>query len=84
MFNHRVDYSHPRESSSHPFGKELEQLDEIVEEFGGAFRDAERDADLEMMKTRGLQKFCANDYIMEIEPLFTLCFLAPLQSAKWI
>jgi hypothetical protein len=83
MFNHR-EYSHPRESSSHPFGKELEQLDEIVEEFGGAFRDAERDVDLEMMKSRGLQKFCADDYIMEIEPLFTLCFLAPLQNAKWI
>jgi hypothetical protein len=54
----------------HPFGKELEQLDEVAEEFSGAINDAECAADRSAMKERGLVRFCADDYINEIEPLF--------------
>lgn len=54
----------------HPFGKELEQLEEVAEEFNGAINDVERANDLRAMKQRGLVKFCADDYLSEIEPLF--------------
>ncbi|KAF2403735.1 hypothetical protein EJ06DRAFT_291534 [Trichodelitschia bisporula] len=60
--------------SSHPFGRELEQLDEVVEEFGGAVRDAERDEDFAAMKKLGLAKFCADDYMRELRPLFVDMF----------
>ena len=42
----------------------------MVEEFGGAARDAERDEDVGIMKSRGLVQFCADDYLGEIQPLF--------------
>ena len=59
------------EEESHPFGKELEQLNEVAEEFGGAVRDAEMDADLAAIRERGLATFCAADYLQEISPLFS-------------
>lgn len=43
------------------------QLDEIAEEFGGAVRDAEREGDIRAMRQKGLQRFCAEDYMREIE-----------------
>jgi len=46
------------------------QLDEIAEEFGGAVRDVEREGDLRAMRQKGLVKFCAEDYLKEIQPLF--------------
>lgn len=55
---------------NHPFGRELEQLNEIVEEFGGVVRDAEAQADLTVMRSRNLAAFCAADYLSEIRPLF--------------
>jgi hypothetical protein len=57
-------------SSLHPFGKELAQLDEVAEEFSGAVSDAERTHDLQVMQQRGLVRFCAAEYMTEIEPLF--------------
>jgi len=54
----------------HPFGKELEQLEEVAEELNGAINDVERANDLRAMKQCGLIKFCADDYLSEIEPLF--------------
>lgn len=59
------------EEESHPFGKELEQLNEVAEEFGGTVRDAEMDADLAAIRERGLATFCAADYLQEISPLFS-------------
>ncbi|QDS67847.1 hypothetical protein FKW77_007542 [Venturia effusa] len=56
-------------SSNHPFGKELMQLDEIAEEFGGAVRDVEREGDARVMRQKGLQRFRAEDYVREIEKL---------------
>jgi hypothetical protein len=70
----------------HPFGKELEQLDEIVEEFGGVVRDAETEADLSTMRRRNLAAFCAADYFTEIQPLFNTRFGIPHQAPPmaWI
>lgn len=65
------------EEESHPFGKELEQLNEVAEEFGGAVRDAEMDADLAVLRERNLATFCAADYLAEIEPLFNQRFGIP-------
>jgi hypothetical protein len=77
-------FNHNHTESSHPFGKELEQLDEVAEEFGGAVRDAEREADLNIMRRLGLRRFCAEDYIKEIEPLFVRCYHPPQQKTQWI
>ncbi|KAF2799113.1 hypothetical protein K505DRAFT_231752 [Melanomma pulvis-pyrius CBS 109.77] len=54
---------------SHPFGKELEQLNEVAEEFGGVVRDAEMEADIVAIREQGLATFCAADYLQEISPL---------------
>ncbi|KAL6712104.1 hypothetical protein ACN47E_003147 [Coniothyrium glycines] len=59
---------------SHPFGRELEQLNEVVEEFGGVVRDAETEADLTVMRSKNLAAFCAADYLLEIRPLFSSRF----------
>ena len=56
---------------AHPFGAELEQLNEVVEEFSGVARSAEEEADLEQMRMRDLATFCAADYMAEIQPLFS-------------
>jgi len=70
----------------HPFGKELEQLNEVAEEFGGAVRDAEMEADLAVIRERNLATFCAADYLAEIQPLFSLRFGIPQAPAPmaWI
>lgn len=71
---------------SHPFGRELEQLNEIVEEFGGVVRDAETEADLTVMRSRNLAAFCAADYLADIRPLFHSRFGLPQQAPPmaWI
>jgi hypothetical protein len=70
----------------HPFGKELEQLNEVVEEFGGVVRDAEMEADLSTMRSKNLAAFCAADYLAEIRPLFSIRFGVPHQAPPmaWI
>jgi len=68
----------------HPFGKELMQLDEIAEEFGGAVRDAAREADMEVMRTRGLRRFCADDYMRDLQTLFETYFLPQPRVVGWI
>jgi hypothetical protein len=80
MFNSTIT------EEAHPFGRELEQLNEIVEEFGGAIRDAEAEADLGVMRSRNLAAFCAADYLSEIQPLFQRRFNIPQQAAPmaWI
>ena len=57
------------EASAHPFGAELEQLNEVAEEFSGVARTAEEEADVEAMRERNLATFCAADYLAEIQPL---------------
>ncbi|KAK5012011.1 hypothetical protein LTR60_004604 [Cryomyces antarcticus] len=73
---------------SHPFGKELEQLNEVAEEFGGVCRDvAEEDEDIMIMAAHGLMKYGATDYMSEIEDLFTATFVdddSASGNAGWI
>lgn len=63
-----------RPETAHPFGKELEQLSEVVEEFGGVVRDAEADADHVFMEAHDLGYFCATDYMLEIEDMLYTVF----------
>lgn len=63
-----------RSEPAHPFGKELEQLSEVVEEFGGVVRDAEADADHVFMEAHDLDYFCATDYMLEIEDMLYTVF----------
>ena len=72
---------------SHPFGKELEQLNEVVEEFGGVARDAEAEADLLFMEAHGLDYFCATDYMTEIGDMLNTVFeedSPKITQAGWI
>ncbi|KAF2739300.1 hypothetical protein EJ04DRAFT_356570 [Polyplosphaeria fusca] len=71
------------EEEQHPFGKELEQLNEVAEEFGGVVRDAELEADMTAIRERNLAQFCAADYLAEIQPLFGSRFHQPAPMA-WI
>lgn len=74
------------EEESHPFGRELEQLNEVAEEFGGVIRDAEAEADLSAMRSKNLAAFCAADYLADIQPLFSRRFGVPHQppAMAWI
>lgn len=71
---------------THPFGRELEQLNEIVEEFGGVIRDAETEADMTIMRSKNLAAFCAADYLAEIRPFLNNRFGIPQQAPPmaWI
>jgi hypothetical protein len=51
----------------HPFGKELEQVNEVAEEFGGM--QMVWDEDERILQKKGLMKFTVEDYISEIESL---------------
>jgi hypothetical protein len=72
------------EEESHPFGKELEQLNEVAEEFGGVVRDAEFNADMAVIREKGLATFCAADYLNEIMPLFHNRFGSSQKPMAWI
>ncbi|RDW70778.1 uncharacterized protein DSM5745_08289 [Aspergillus mulundensis] len=68
----------------HPFGKELEQVNEVVEEFGGAplFDEEEQ-----ILHRKGLKKYSVNDYLVEIEDLYGSIFndrLGPIASTSWL
>ncbi|KAF1932124.1 uncharacterized protein M421DRAFT_284962 [Didymella exigua CBS 183.55] len=67
-----VDMFRPATASAEPapFAAELAQLSAVAEEFSGVARSAEEEADLECMRARGLARFCAEEYVAEIEPLF--------------
>jgi hypothetical protein len=80
MFNYSIA------EEAHPFGRELEQLNEVVEEFGGVVRDAQVEADLTVMRSRNLAAYCAADYLSEIRPLIKSRFGLPQQVAPmaWI
>ncbi|KAI5212778.1 hypothetical protein E4T42_07306 [Aureobasidium subglaciale] len=74
-------------TSPHPFGKELEQLNEVAEEFGTTVRDVEADADRVFMDAHGLDHFSADDYMMEIADMLNVIFEdepTPYEEAGWI
>ncbi|KAK2765457.1 hypothetical protein FQN54_008311 [Arachnomyces sp. PD_36] len=69
--------------SSHPFGKELEQVNEVAEDFGARIV---LDEEEELLMKKGLRKFSVEDYLSEIEDLYGGVFedqLGPLSGA-WI
>ena len=59
---------------NHPFGKELDQLMEVAEEFNGAVRNIELDEDYTFMQSNGLRRFDASDYMLEISGLYPFRF----------
>ncbi|KAL4802743.1 hypothetical protein BDV18DRAFT_60637 [Aspergillus unguis] len=68
----------------HPFGKELEQVNEVVEEFGGAplFDEEEQ-----VLHRKGLKKFSVDDYLVEVEDLYGNIFndrLGPIAAQSWL
>lgn len=77
MFNTSADLSHP-------FGKELAQVNEIAEEFGATARLL--DEEEQEMMSKGLCKFNVEDYLDEIAGLYGGIFEDQLGSmAKpWI
>jgi hypothetical protein len=67
----------------HPFSKELEQVNEVAEEFGGLnlLDDEER-----ILYDKGLKKFSVEDYLVEIEDLYGSIFEdkpGPLHTTAW-
>ncbi|KAL2361174.1 hypothetical protein RJZ56_005941 [Blastomyces dermatitidis] len=57
----------------HPFGKELEQVNEVAEEFA-TVRNAVIVEEEQTLVQKGLYKFAVEDYIMEIEGLYRSTF----------
>jgi hypothetical protein len=80
IFSNKVD-------SVHPLGKELNQLDEVAEEFNDTLQTVDVEADADVMKRKNLGKFRADDYIAEIRPLYLWCFepkLLTVGPGGWI
>ncbi|KAB5530488.1 hypothetical protein GE09DRAFT_393861 [Coniochaeta sp. 2T2.1] len=79
----KVHYPHKKEySDSHPFGQELAQVTELAEEFSSGRKEQSVTDEL---SARGLFKFAAEDYILEIEGLISE-FLGDARpaAAMWI
>ncbi|KAL3481133.1 hypothetical protein BJX99DRAFT_178685 [Aspergillus californicus] len=68
----------------HPFGKELEQVNEVAEEFGGV---PLLDEEERVLRNKGLKKYSVDDYLVEIEDLYGSIFndrLGPMASTSWL
>jgi len=66
MFSNKVE-------SSHPFGPELEQVNELAEEF--SIKDpVVMDEEEEFLMSHGLRRFGAEEYTSEIQGLFASVF----------
>lgn len=76
MFSATVAATIPDKSGSapHPFGKELEQLSEVAEEFSSTVRDVEQNTEMGVLRSKGLGLFCATEYMQEIAPLFSRAY----------
>jgi hypothetical protein len=68
------DFSAKR--AAHPFAVEIQQLDKITEELVTTVRDAAYEDDMNVMKTRNLQRFCASDYTADLNPMWDNWFVA--------
>lgn len=66
---------------SHPFGQELAQVTELAEEYSGKAPTKEDEEDLQYIKSNGLSKFSAEDYLSEVHSLLT-SFLPEMTHAK--
>ncbi|TAQ83521.1 hypothetical protein B7494_g8163 [Chlorociboria aeruginascens] len=81
MFESKID------TMDHPFGNELAQVSELAEEFGISKEKLIMvDEEEQELVSRGFFKFCAEDYISEIQGLFTTAFgeSRPKMAALWI
>jgi hypothetical protein len=67
---------------SHPFGRELEQVNEVAEDFGVS--DSVLDEEEQLLRRKGLKKFGVVDYMMEIEDLYGGVFEDKLTQTAWI
>lgn len=68
----------------HPFSKELEQVNEVAEEFGNLHV---MDEEERILFRKGLKKFTVDDYLSEIEELYCSIFddkLGPLGTGTWL
>ncbi|KAF3483990.1 uncharacterized protein GIQ15_03314 [Arthroderma uncinatum] len=67
---------------AHPFGKELEQVNEVAEEFsvGNFFRDE----DERILADKGLIKVDVVEYLKEVQGVYAFVFGADVASRDWI
>lgn len=71
-------------SELHPFGKELEQVNEVAEEFGNLRVMDEEEL---MLHRKGLKKFSVDDYLSEVEELYGSIFddqLGSINTSAWL
>ncbi|KAJ5989576.1 hypothetical protein N7481_004786 [Penicillium waksmanii] len=71
-------------AEAHPFSKELEQVNEVAEEFGAT---PLMDEEERILRRKGLQKFSVDDYLFEIQDLYGSIFddkLGPLSTGAWL
>lgn len=69
---------------THPFSKELEQVNEVAEEFGATHVMDEEEM---VLHRKGLKKFTVDDYLTEIEDLYGSIFddrLGPISMGPWL
>lgn len=70
-----VNMFSPNQETEHPFGNELAQVSELAEEFGSSKqRLPVLDLEEQELVSLGLFKFAADDYMNEIQELFTTVF----------
>jgi len=74
----------PETVDVHPFGPELAQVSELAEEYGVGDRMQVIDEEEQELVSRGLFKFCAEDYMHEISALFSDTFGDQRPAAMWI
>lgn len=69
---------------AHPFGKELEQVNEVAEGFRSPHV---MDEEEQILHRKGLKKFTVDDYLAEIEELYGSIFdnkLGPIAAGAWL
>lgn len=66
----------PEFSVSHPFGKELAQVSELVENFGLRDNVHIMDEEEQDLARKGLSRLPAEDYLSEVHELFATFFTA--------
>lgn len=69
---------------AHPFSKELEQVNEVAEEFGSPHV---MDEEEQILYRKGLHKFTVEDYICEVEDLYSSIFddrKSPISTGLWL
>ncbi|KAI2793286.1 hypothetical protein POX_b03340 [Penicillium oxalicum] len=71
-------------ADNHPFSKELEQVNEVAEEFGATHIMDEEEL---LLQRKGLKKFTVEDYLCEIESVYGSVFddcPGPVSVGAWL